>query len=93
MPAFKVPPSVLQLLTSHSGASDMYPVHDVYVDIRAKAKKERTPSFLQSAMQQLSEEVNANLERNNAGSSFDIKVRLELYEPTLQHTFASKAKL
>lgn len=51
---------------------------DVYVDIRAKAKPDRTPEVVQKAC----EETAALL----AQHGFSAQVRAELYEPSLQYT-------
>mmetsp|Transcript_31610 Transcript_31610/g.80155 ORF Transcript_31610/g.80155 Transcript_31610/m.80155 type:complete len:109 (-) Transcript_31610:217-543(-) len=54
---------------------------DVYVDVRAKAKPERTPEVVQKA----SEEIAALMAKHGHAAN----VRVELYEPSLQYSAAS----
>lgn len=82
---FDVPESVLKVINV-SGVEAHPDPEGVYVDIRAKAKKTRTPAFMQEAMRQTAIAIQ---EEGLTG----INVRTELYEPTLQATFSLPSKI
>lgn len=81
VPLFDVPESVLQVI--YVPSADMHPPADLYVDIRAKAKESRTPQMLQHVMASITETL-----ASQTGAK-DIKCRVELYEPSLQHSYES----
>merc|ERR1712159_77514 len=80
---WKVPAEVLKVLVLplHDEAS-AFPEEDVYVDIRAKAKPERTPEVVNTAVKATWE-----LFKEYRLASH---IRVELYEPSLQSAFFSK---
>eukprot|EP00239_Pterosperma_sp_CCMP1384_P002391 CAMPEP_0197850216 /NCGR_PEP_ID=MMETSP1438-20131217/14660_1 /TAXON_ID=1461541 /ORGANISM="Pterosperma sp., Strain CCMP1384" /LENGTH=58 /DNA_ID=CAMNT_0043463259 /DNA_START=301 /DNA_END=474 /DNA_ORIENTATION=- len=51
----------------------------IYVDIRAKAKPERTPEWTKGALAQTGELMEKHGHKAN--------IRLEYYEPSLQHAW------
>ena len=55
---------------------------DTQNQIRAKAKPERTPDVVQEALKQTAQAIQEE-------GCDDVNLRLELYEPSLQHTFST----
>ena len=84
-----VPRGVLQLNVTRSPEGMLYPETDLYLSIRAKAKKDRTPERVKAIMEKMEKWL------TNAGMPKG-KIRVELYEPSLQFAHGwngAKAKL
>jgi len=85
---WKVPADVLKVLivpchdisSSGNGSGDggADDDTDLYIDVRAKAKPERTPDVIDTAM--------ANTQNLLEGHGYKASIRVELYEPSLQST-------
>ena len=71
-----------------STQTETYPPCACFVDIRAKAKPERTPAFLEERMKEI-----ADIVRSAAGDKGDVRVRIELFEPSLSYSKCFEIKL
>jgi len=76
---WKVPTDVLKVLVFPAVDQSVVPGEDVYVDLRAKAKPDRTKEVVQQAIKQTS---NLFYEFGHSAN-----IRVELYDPSLQSAF------
>lgn len=84
MKIWSVPAGVLKVLVLP--ALDMSGEEDIFIDVRAKAKPERTQAVVDTAMKDTSSLFSQHGYRAN--------IRVELYEPSLQSTLLTpKASL
>ena len=76
---WNVPPTVLKVLVLpvHDEASQ--PGEDIYIDVRAKAKPERTKVVVDTAMKEMSDLFKKH--------GLHANIRVELYEPSLQSAY------
>ena len=79
---WKVPPEVMKVLVLPAMDQSSREGEDVYVDIRCKAKPERTKEVVELAMKETSD-----LFRKHG---YAVNIRVELYEPSLQRNHFSK---
>jgi len=69
--------------------AEMYPSAACFIDVRAKAKPERTPAYLEERMKELTEIV-----RQATGNPSDtVRVRIELFDPSLSYSKCFDAEL
>ena len=71
---WNVPADVLKVLVCP--VHDMSGAEDIYVDVRAKAKPERTQDVVDQAM--------ADMKKLFSDHGYSANIRVELYEPSLQ---------
>eukprot|EP00536_Pseudo-nitzschia_multiseries_P004905 jgi/Psemu1/11233/gm1.11233_g len=83
---WKVPEDVLKVLVlptyDQSGKADNDDDNSVYIDVRAKAKPERTQHVIDTAM--------ANTQELLKENGYKATIRVELYEPSLQSVLKAK---
>lgn len=71
-----VAPEVLKMLVIPVHSMSLVDGAELFVDVRAKQKPDRTPEFVQSAIKRIGELL--------VGWGHSCSVRVELYEPSLQ---------